>query len=59
MCRLVTFSYLVLQYYYEPNTGRKFRSRTEVLYYLEHGTSKRGTKKAENTYFNPDVSLHA
>jgi hypothetical protein len=42
------------KYYYEPNTGRKFRSRTEVLYYLEHGTSKRGTKKAENTYFNPD-----
>ncbi|KAL1208488.1 Methyl-CpG-binding domain-containing protein 6 [Cardamine amara subsp. amara] len=38
------------KYYYEPITGRKFRSRTEVLYYLQHGTSKRGgAKKAENT----------
>ncbi|XP_006280964.2 methyl-CpG-binding domain-containing protein 6 [Capsella rubella] len=42
------------KYYYEPNTGRKFRSRTEVLYYLQHGTSKKGAKKAENTDFNPD-----
>lgn len=42
-----------LQYYYEPVTGRRFRSRTEVLYYLEHGTSKKGSKKAD---FNPDVS---
>lgn len=46
----------VLQYYHEPVTGRKFRSRTEVLYYLEHGTSKRGAKKAENTDFHSDVS---
>ncbi|XP_010454932.1 PREDICTED: methyl-CpG-binding domain-containing protein 6 [Camelina sativa] len=42
------------KYYYEPNTGRKFRSRNEVLYYLEHGTSKKGAKKAENTDFNSD-----
>ncbi|CAN7114746.1 methyl-CpG-binding domain-containing protein 6 [Brassica rapa] len=39
------------KYYYEPVTGRRFRSRTEVLYYLEHGTSKKGSKKAD---FNPD-----
>nr|VDD32717.1 unnamed protein product [Brassica oleracea] len=37
------------KYYYEPITGRKFRSRTEVLYYLEHGTSKKGSKKPDNT----------
>ncbi|CAL9244241.1 unnamed protein product [Arabidopsis halleri] len=44
------------KYYYEPNTGRKFRSRTEVLYYLEHGTSKRGgAKKVENTDFQSDL----
>ncbi|ESQ42420.1 hypothetical protein EUTSA_v10014530mg [Eutrema salsugineum] len=44
------------KYYYEPITGRKFRSRTEVLYYLEHGTSKRGgsSKKAENTDSHSD-----
>ncbi|XP_013626860.1 PREDICTED: methyl-CpG-binding domain-containing protein 6-like isoform X1 [Brassica oleracea var. oleracea] len=40
------------KYYYEPVTGRRFRSRTEVLYYLEHGTTpKKGSKKAD---FNPD-----
>ncbi|KAJ0261413.1 Methyl-CpG-binding domain-containing protein 6 [Hirschfeldia incana] len=39
------------KYYYEPVTGRRFRSRTEVLYYLEHGTSKKGSKKTD---FNPD-----
>lgn len=38
------------KYYLEPITGRKFRSRTEVLYYLEHGTTpKKGSKKAKNT----------
>ncbi|KAF8082702.1 hypothetical protein N665_0809s0005 [Sinapis alba] len=42
---------VVDKYYYEPVTGRRFRSRTEVLYYLEHGTSKKGNKKAD---FNPD-----
>ncbi|CAN8248475.1 unnamed protein product [Cochlearia groenlandica] len=42
------------KYYYEPITGRKFRSRTEVLYYLEHGTSKKGGKRAENTDSHSD-----
>ncbi|KAF8094816.1 hypothetical protein N665_0352s0024 [Sinapis alba] len=43
------------KYYLEPITGRKFRSRTEVLYYLEHGTTpKKGSKKAKNTGSNPD-----
>ncbi|CAH8296705.1 unnamed protein product [Eruca vesicaria subsp. sativa] len=38
------------KYYHEPITGRKFRSRTEVLYYLEHGTTpKKGSKKPKNT----------
>ncbi|CAH2069430.1 unnamed protein product [Thlaspi arvense] len=41
-------------YYFEPITGRKFRSRTEVLYYLEHGTSSRGSKKAESTDLSSD-----
>ncbi|CAN8254966.1 unnamed protein product [Cochlearia groenlandica] len=37
------------KFYYEPVTGRKFRSKNEVLYYLEHGTpKKKGAKKAEN-----------
>ncbi|CAH8386427.1 unnamed protein product [Eruca vesicaria subsp. sativa] len=43
------------KYYYEPVTGRRFRSRTEVLYYLEHGTTpKKGSKKANKTDFSPD-----
>ncbi|KAG2299790.1 hypothetical protein Bca4012_011384 [Brassica carinata] len=42
------------KYYYEPITGRKFRSRTEVLYYLEHGTSKKGSKKSDNSDSNSD-----
>ncbi|WZZ31452.1 hypothetical protein YC2023_014853 [Brassica napus] len=46
------------KYYLEPITGRKFRSRTEVLYYLEHGTTpKKGSKKAKNTGSSSDVSL--
>ncbi|KAG7564693.1 Methyl-CpG DNA binding [Arabidopsis suecica] len=36
------------KFYYEPITGRKFRSKNEVLYYLEHGTPKKAVKKAEN-----------
>ncbi|CDY33033.1 BnaA10g12390D [Brassica napus] len=42
------------KYYYEPITGRKFRSKTEVLYYLEHGTSKKGSKKPDNTDSSSD-----
>ncbi|CDY59223.1 BnaCnng34510D [Brassica napus] len=43
------------KYYLEPITGRKFRSRTEVLYYLEHGTTpKKGSKKAKNTGSSSD-----
>ncbi|KAF3566696.1 hypothetical protein DY000_02017931, partial [Brassica cretica] len=52
----VCISLLLRFYYYEPITGRKFRSRTEVLYYLEHGTSKKGSKKPDNTDSNSDVS---
>ncbi|KAG2310949.1 hypothetical protein Bca52824_022506 [Brassica carinata] len=41
---------IVDKYYLEPITGRRFRSRTEVLYYLEHGTTpKKGSKKTKNT----------
>lgn len=37
------------KFYYEPITGRKFRSKNEVLYYLEHGTpKKKSVKTAEN-----------
>uniref|UniRef100_A0A1J3CXG0 Methyl-CpG-binding domain-containing protein 6 n=1 Tax=Noccaea caerulescens TaxID=107243 RepID=A0A1J3CXG0_NOCCA len=36
------------KYYHEPVTGRKFRSRTEVLYYLEHGTAKKGSKNSDH-----------
>ncbi|CAH2065183.1 unnamed protein product [Thlaspi arvense] len=39
---------LVDKFYYEPVTGHKFRSRNEVMYYLEHGVSKKAAKKAEN-----------
>ncbi|VVB16585.1 unnamed protein product [Arabis nemorensis] len=42
------------KYYYEPVTGQRFRSRNEVLYYLEHGTSKKGARKAANTDFRSD-----
>ncbi|KFK33990.1 hypothetical protein AALP_AA5G087600 [Arabis alpina] len=36
------------KFYYEPVTGRKFRSKTEVMYYVEHGTPKKPGKKAES-----------
>ncbi|CAF2074648.1 unnamed protein product [Brassica napus] len=39
---------LVDKFYYEPVTNRKFRSRTEVMYYLEHGTPKKKNKKSVN-----------
>ncbi|XP_010426094.1 PREDICTED: methyl-CpG-binding domain-containing protein 5-like [Camelina sativa] len=39
---------VVDKFYYEPITGRKFRSKNEVLYYLEHGTPKKAVKKADN-----------
>ncbi|KFK27467.1 hypothetical protein AALP_AA8G387100 [Arabis alpina] len=41
------------RYYYSPG-GHKFRSKTEVLHYLEHGTLKKGTRKAVNTNFHSD-----
>ncbi|XP_010535494.1 PREDICTED: methyl-CpG-binding domain-containing protein 6 [Tarenaya hassleriana] len=44
------------RYYYEPVTGRKFRSKTEVLYYLEHGTLKKSAKKSDNVDGQPDHS---
>ncbi|CAA7032501.1 unnamed protein product [Microthlaspi erraticum] len=37
------------KYYHEPGTGQRFRSRTEVLYYLEHGTTKKGTKNSDHS----------
>ncbi|ESQ37320.1 hypothetical protein EUTSA_v10002683mg [Eutrema salsugineum] len=39
---------IVDKFYYEPVTGRKFRSKKEVMYYLEHGTPKKTIKKAKN-----------
>uniref|UniRef100_A0A1J3K1E9 Methyl-CpG-binding domain-containing protein 5 n=1 Tax=Noccaea caerulescens TaxID=107243 RepID=A0A1J3K1E9_NOCCA len=39
---------VVDKFYYEPVTGRKFRSRNEVLYYLEHGTTIKAAKKTQN-----------
>lgn len=42
------FPFYVMQFYYEPVTNRKFRSRTEVMYYLEHGTPKKKNKKSVN-----------
>ncbi|KFK27470.1 hypothetical protein AALP_AA8G387500 [Arabis alpina] len=41
------------RYYYSPG-GHKFRSKTEVLHYLEHGTVKKGTRKAVKTNFHSD-----
>ncbi|XP_010541402.1 PREDICTED: methyl-CpG-binding domain-containing protein 5-like isoform X2 [Tarenaya hassleriana] len=35
------------KYYHEPGTGRKFRSKTEVMYYLEKGAPKKSAKKSE------------
>ncbi|KDP34493.1 hypothetical protein JCGZ_11043 [Jatropha curcas] len=37
------------KYYIEPTTGRKFRSKREVQYYLETGTLKKRKKGAESS----------
>ncbi|KAK8536144.1 hypothetical protein V6N13_009522 [Hibiscus sabdariffa] len=46
---------LVDKYYVDPSSGRKFRSRKEVLYYLETGTSQPKKKKGTETFGSEDV----
>ncbi|VVA94761.1 unnamed protein product [Arabis nemorensis] len=46
---------VVDKFYFEPS-GRKFRSKNEVLYYLEHGTPKKPGKKAENSDMSSEHS---
>ena len=38
----------IVQYYYDPVSGRRFRSKKEVLHFLETGTPKKNAT-AENT----------
>ena len=47
----------VLQYYIHPVSGRKFRSKNEVLTFVETGTIPRFNKKkqSENTDANAEV----
>ncbi|KAK8581552.1 hypothetical protein V6N12_071771 [Hibiscus sabdariffa] len=46
---------LVDKYYVDPSSGRKFRSKKEVLYYLETGTPQPKKKKGTETSGSEDV----
>ena len=45
-----------MQYYIDPASGRKFRSKKEVQYYLETGTLKKRGKLTENSDADTNVS---
>ncbi|KAG8488499.1 hypothetical protein CXB51_016410 [Gossypium anomalum] len=40
---------MVVLYYVDPSSGRKFRSKKKVLYYLETGTPQPKRKKGTET----------
>jgi hypothetical protein len=44
-----------MQYYIEPVSGRRFRSKKDVQYYLETGTLKKRGKVAENVDADTNV----
>ncbi|KAK8344931.1 hypothetical protein V6Z11_A07G113600 [Gossypium hirsutum] len=44
---------LVDKYYVDPSSGRKFRSKKKVLYYLETGTPQSKRKKGTETPVGP------
>jgi hypothetical protein len=44
-----------MQYYIEPVSGRRFRSKKDVQYYLETGTLKKRGKATENVDADTDV----
>ncbi|KAL4334641.1 hypothetical protein GQ457_07G034690 [Hibiscus cannabinus] len=46
---------LVDKYYVDPSSGRKFRSKKEVLYYLETGMPPPKKKKGTETFGSEDV----
>ncbi|GMI92150.1 METHYL-CPG-BINDING DOMAIN PROTEIN 05, methyl-CPG-binding domain protein 5 [Hibiscus trionum] len=46
---------LVDKYYVDPSSGRKFRSKKEVLYYLETGVPPPKKKKGTEPYGSEDV----
>jgi hypothetical protein len=39
----------IVQYYFDPVSGSRFRSKTEVLYFLETGTKRKKKKLMENS----------
>lgn len=45
-----------MQYYIDPASGRKFRSKKDVQYYLETGTLKKKGKLTENSDADTNVS---
>ena len=42
-----------MQYYYDPASASRFRSKKEVLYFLETGTKRK--KKKENSDADADA----
>ncbi|MBA0807286.1 hypothetical protein Gohar_023100 [Gossypium harknessii] len=49
---MITF---LLQYYFDPSSGRKFRSKKEVLYYLETGIPPSKRKKGAEASGSEEV----
>jgi hypothetical protein len=46
----------IVQYYFDPVSGLRFRSKTEVLYFLETGTKRKKKKLMENSDADTMVS---
>ncbi|KAJ0021430.1 hypothetical protein Pint_32378 [Pistacia integerrima] len=44
------------RYYFDPSSARRFRSKKEVLYFLETGTPRKRKKGAENSNADVDKS---
>ncbi|KAJ0084871.1 hypothetical protein Patl1_30925 [Pistacia atlantica] len=47
---------LIDRYYFDPSSARRFRSKKEVLYFLETGTPRKRKKGAENSNADVDKS---